>query len=156
MTKEISGSFSVDTEHMHQMGVVDPYSSKSIEIFKSGKLTSNERLYFSLWGSNALSTVSFNAKHKIISAGEEVHNAFFIVSGDLLGLQGEKIFRLGPGSVIGLAEGMVNRPIKMTVVCVSAVQARLIPLHKVDAIIPKLPDAAKGFFKTAINRILEK
>jgi len=156
MNKEVSGSFSVDIEHMHQMGVIDPYSNKSLEIYKSGKLTRNERLYFSLWGSNALNSVSFNAKQRIISSGDEVHNAFFIVSGSLLGIDGEKIYRLGPGSVIGLAEGMLNMPIKMTVVCVTSVQARTIALHKVDKIIPKLPDAAKGFFKTAINRIMGK
>ena len=154
MAKKISGSFLVDTEHMHLLGVVDPYSMKSIEIFKSGKLSSNERLYFSLWGSKALNAVSFKARQRIISAGEDVHNAFFIVSGSLLGVEGEKIYRLGPGSVIGLAEGMVNRPIQMTVVCVTSVQVKLIPLHKVDAIIPKLPEAAKGFFKTVIQRVV--
>ena len=48
---EFSASFEVDIEHLHTLGVVDPTSPKSLDIFASGKLNSNERLYFSLWGS---------------------------------------------------------------------------------------------------------
>ena len=156
MTKEIKGSFAVDIDHLHKMGVIDPSSTKSIEIYKSGKLNSNERLYFSLWGSKELSSVNFNPKQKIFNAGDDIDNALFIVTGFLLGIDGEKIYRLGPGSVIGLAEGMVNKPIGMTVICTTAVQARNLPLHKVDKIIEKMPEAAKGFFKTAITRIMNK
>lgn len=156
MNQEIQGSFAVEIDHLHQMGVVDPASPKSLEIYKSGKLNSNERLYFSLWGSKELSSVALNPKQKIFQAGDEVDTAYFIVSGFMLGIEGANIFRLGPGSVIGLAEGMVNQPISMTVVCTTAVHARTIPLHRVDRIIEKMPDAAKGFFKTAINRILKK
>lgn len=156
MNQEIKGSFAVEIDHLHQMGVVDPTSPKSIEIYKSGKLNSNERLYFSLWGSKELSSVAFHPKQKIFSAGDAVDTAYFIVSGFMLGVEGENIYRLGPGSVIGLAEGIVNQPIGMTVVCTTAVHARNIPLHKVDRIIEKMPEAAKGFFKTAIHRILKK
>jgi CRP-like cAMP-binding protein len=156
LNQEVKGSFAVEIDRLHQMGVIDPTSPKSIEIYKSGKLNSNERLYFSLWGSKEFSSVAFNSKQKIFTAGDEVDTAYFIVSGFLLGVDGPNIYRLGPGSVIGLAEGMVNQPIKMTVVCTTAVHARAIPLHKVDRIIEKMPEAAKGFFKTAINRILKK
>ena len=48
---EFSASFEVDIEHLHALGVVDPNSPKSLDIFASGQLNSNERLYFSLWGS---------------------------------------------------------------------------------------------------------
>ena len=48
---EVSASFEVDVDHLHALGVVDPYSNASLQIYKSGKLNSNERLYFSLWGS---------------------------------------------------------------------------------------------------------
>lgn len=156
MNQEIRGSFAVKIDRLQKMGVVDPTSPKSIEIYKSGKLTSNERLYFSLWGSKELTSVAFNSKQKIFTAGDVVDTAYFVVSGFLLGVEGDNVYRLGPGSVIGLAEGMVNLPIRMTVVCTTAVHARNIPLHKVDRIIETMPDAAKGFFKTAINRILKK
>ena len=47
---EFSASFEIDVEHLNELGVVDANSPKSMDIFASGKLNSNERLYFSLWG----------------------------------------------------------------------------------------------------------
>jgi hypothetical protein len=61
---ELSASFEIDVEHLKDLGVVDANSPKSMDIFASGKLNSNERLYFSLWGSKFLSTASFEAQEK--------------------------------------------------------------------------------------------
>ena len=47
--KHVSGAFSVNIEHLHALGVVDPYSEQSLKLYHSGKLNANERLYFSLW-----------------------------------------------------------------------------------------------------------
>ena len=44
--EEIKTFFKVDIEHLHSLGVVDPSSNRSLEIFESGQLNSNERLYF--------------------------------------------------------------------------------------------------------------
>ena len=150
----LSASFEVDIAHLHDLGVVDPSSPKSIEIFKSGKLNSNQRLYLSLWGSKLLSTVSFETKKKLFTQGEEVSVAYFIVSGNLLALQGERIERLGPGSVICLAEGLAGLPSGKTVVTVSSVQARIIPLHKVDSFVPHLPQALRDTIRTNVMRTL--
>ena len=97
-------------EHLKELGVVDANSPKSMDIFASGKLNSNERLYFSLWGSKFLSTASFEAKKKIFQQGEDVAVAYFIVSGSLLAVNGQIIERLGPGSVLCLAEGLAGLP----------------------------------------------
>lgn len=150
----VKGEFGIDIEHLHALGVMDPYSPKSLEIYKSGKLTSNERLYFSLWGSKLLSAVSFEAKKKVFEAGSDIAVAYFIVSGSLLSIEGDNIERLGPGSVIGLAEGLVGMRFNKTILSVTPVQARVIPLHKVDQIIPKLPDAFRGIFQNTIKRTL--
>lgn len=152
--KQATASFSVDIEHLHALGVVDPYSPKSLELYSSGKLTSEERLYFTLWGSSQLSTASFSARHKLVTQGTEVHAAYFIVSGNLLGIDGDKIYRLGPGSVIGLAEGLGGLPYTMTVVAVGAVQARLISMHKVDVLLPKMPAGLRGILRSTVMRTL--
>ena len=152
--KQASGSFAVDIEHLHALGVVDPYSPKSLELYSSGQLTSEERLYFTLWGSSQLSTASFSARHKLVTKGTEVHAAYFIVSGHLLGIDGDNIYRLGPGSVIGLAEGVGGLPYSMTVVAVDAVQARLVSMHKVDVLLPKMPAGLKGILRSAVMRTL--
>ena len=107
---EFSASFEIDVEHLKALGVVDPNSPKSLDIFASGKLNSNERLYFSLWGNKFLSSASFEAKKKIFQQGEDVAVAYFIVSGSLLAVNGQIIERLGPGSVLCLAEGLAGLP----------------------------------------------
>lgn len=84
----LSASFEVDIQHLHDLGIVDPTSARSLEIFTSGKLNSNERLYFSLWSSKLLSTVGFEAKKKLFTQGGEVSVAYFIISGHLLAIQG--------------------------------------------------------------------
>lgn len=151
---ESSANFEIDIEHLHALGVVDPNSPKSLEIFSSGQLTSNERLYFSLWGSKLLSTASFDAKKKIYQEGEDIAVAYFIVSGNLLAITGNQIERLGPGSVLCLAEGLAGLTAPKTVVTVTPVQARIIPLHKVDHMVPNLPNAIRQIIRTTVKRTL--
>ena len=151
---EFSASFEIDVEHLHALGVVDPNSPKSMDIFASGQLSSNERLYFSLWGSKLLSTASFEAKKKILQQGEDVAVAYFIVSGSLLAVKDKQIDRLGPGSVLCLAEGLAGLPAPKTVITVTPVQARIIPLHKVDHMVPNLPHAIRQIIRTTVKRTL--
>jgi CRP-like cAMP-binding protein len=151
---QVVASFQVDIEHLHAMGVSDPYSPASMEIYRSGKLNSNERLYFSLWGSKHLSSVSFEAKKKVLEAGVDIASAYFVVSGSLLAIQGDRIERLGPGSVLGLAEGLAGIPFAKTVVTVTPVQMRILPLTRLDRIIPTLPQALREIIRTAVKRTL--
>jgi CRP-like cAMP-binding protein len=151
---ESSANFEIDIEHLHTLGVVDPNSPKSLDIFASGQLSSNERLYFSLWGNKLLSTASFDAKKKIFQEGEDIAVAYFIVSGNLLAIKGNHIERLGPGSVLCLAEGLAGLTAPKTVVTVTPVQARIIPLHKVDHMVPNLPNAIRQIIRTTVKRTL--
>ena len=151
---EVAASFGIDIEHLHALGVVDPNSPKSLDIFASGQLNSNERLYFSLWGSKLLSTASFDAQKKIFQEGEDVAVAYFIVSGSLLSVKDKHIERLGPGSVLCLAEGLLGLPAPKTVITVTPVQARIIPLHKVDHVVSNLPDAIRQIIRTSVKRTL--
>ena len=72
----------------------------------------------------------------------------------MLGSEGSDLYRLGPGSVLGLAEGIINKPSKMNVITVSHVQAKIIPLHKIDAIIGILPTELRAMLMTIIKRTL--
>jgi hypothetical protein len=152
--EEIKTFFKVDIEHLHSLGVVDPSSNKSLEIFESGQLNSNERLYFCLWGSKDLNSVAFESKKKIFQKGDKVSSAYFIVSGSLLSVEGDLIERLGPGSVIGLAEGIKDIDYPKTVITTSAVQARVLPLSKISHIIPKLPTVIQKILFNIVNRSL--
>lgn len=150
----VAGAFAVDTEALQALGVVDPYSARSMELYASGELTSEERLYLGLWGSPQLSTTSFEARKRVVSRGAPVHAAYFILTGQLLALEGGVVHRLGPGSVIGLAESLAGLPYGMDVVSVTNVEARLIPASQITALLPKLGAGLKGLLRSAVVRTL--
>jgi hypothetical protein len=56
--------------------------------------------------------------------------------------------------VLGLAEGVFNRPSNISVVTTTAVQARLIPFHKVDTMISLLPREMRMILETIVKRTL--
>jgi len=144
----------VDLEKLKSLGINDPRTAATIELIRSKLLTSDQRLFLSLWGSNLLKTTLFEQKKKIITAGSVVEEGYLIISGSLVGIEGDHIYRLGPGVVLGLAEGVINRPSKMTVITTTTVQARLIPFHKIDSVIASLPKEMRGILHTIVKRTL--
>ena len=90
----------------------------------------------------------------LIKVGEQFEEAFFIVSGEVQINQGEKVYNLGSGSVLGLSEGMVGLPSRYTATSLSAIQVKIIPFHKVDAIMNVLPPELKAILVTIIKRNL--
>lgn len=151
---QVSSSFAIDIEKLRGMGVNDPRTAAALNLIKSKSLSSDQRLYLSLWGSTLLKTTMFEAKKKIITAGSLVEEGYLIISGSLVGVEGDHIYRFGPGSVLGLAEGVINHPSKMSVITTTAVQARMIPFHKVDTIISLLPKEMKAILQTIVKRTL--
>ena len=96
------------------MGINDPRTAAALDLIRSKSLSSDQRLYLSLWGSTLLKTTMFEAKKKIITAGSLIEEGYLIISGSLVGVEGDHIYRFGPGSVLGLAEGVINHPSKMS------------------------------------------
>lgn len=155
MKNEITSDFGVDIENLHALGAVDPYSRQSLELYASGKLTSNERLYFTLWGCSELNLSLFEPKVRICSNEQLAESAFFIVSGTAIALQGSHIYRLGPGSVIGLAEGIAGINYSMTVLAVSAVQVRVLPLQMINAQFQNMSSGLRGIIRSLVMRTLK-
>ncbi|MEO0318305.1 MAG: hypothetical protein RL404_1982 [Pseudomonadota bacterium] len=155
MNNEVTASFGVDTEHLHKLGAVDPYSKQSLELYASGKLVSNERLYFTLWGCSELNMSLIEPNTRLCAAGTPAESAYFIVSGTALGLQGQHIYRLGPGSVIGLAEGIAGVDYVMTVIAVTPVQVRLLPMGSINLLIQNMPSGLKGIVRSLVMRTLK-
>ena len=142
--KYVAASFSVNIEHLHALGVRDPYSEQSIQLYHSGKLNANERLYFSLWGSTELSTSLIRAKTRFARQGEPVSSAYFVIKGAVLGVKGDDIFRLGPGSVIGL-----------DAIAVDDVQVRVFPTYVISKLVKNMPPGLKGILKSTVMRTLQ-
>jgi CRP-like cAMP-binding protein len=152
--QKITSTYQVDTVRLHEIGVVDPYSKRSMELYRSGKLTSDERLYFTLWGSSHLNSSLLADRTRIATAGQPVTTVCVVIEGSLLAIEGESVYRLGPGSVIGLAEGLAQLPYSMTVVTVSKVQVRLFAMHKITALLDRTPNAFKSIMRTTVMRTL--
>ena len=152
--RKVDAGFEVATEKLHTLGMVDPYCKRSLELYASGVLTSEERLYFVLLGSAKLNSAPFTANKFIATKGQPVGAAYFIVHGHLLGVDGDKLYRLGPGSVIGLAEGLAGLPYSMSVVTVGAVETRVIPVHQIASMLAKMPAGLRGIVRTVVMRTL--
>ena len=155
MSNEITASFEVDIEHLHKLGAVDPYSKQSLELYASGKLVSNERLYLTLWGCSELNLSLFEPKARICTAGQPAEAGYFIVTGTALGIQGSHIYRLGPGSVIGLAEGIAGIDYAMTVVAVTSLQVRVMPMGSINLLIKNMASGLRGIIRSIVMRTLK-
>jgi CRP-like cAMP-binding protein len=150
----LSSSFSIDLDKLKDLGISDPRSAVTMDLIRAGSISSDQRLFLTLSTSTLLKTVLFPPKKKILSTGSLVEDGYLITGGSLIAVEGDFIYRLGPGAVLGLAEGVINRPSRMTVVTTTNVQARLIPLHKMDATIAKLPMEVKAILQTIVKRTL--
>ena len=95
---QVGSSFAIDLEKLKNLGINDARSTTALDLIRSKSLTSDQRLFHSLWRSTLLRTVLFEPKKKIISAGTLVEEGYLIVSGSLIGVQGEHIYRFGPGA----------------------------------------------------------
>ena len=151
---QVSSSFTIDIEKFLSLGINDPRTIAGLDLIKSKSLSSDQRLFLSLWSSTRLKTIILEPKKKIITAGSLLEEGYLITNGSLVGVEGEQIYRFGPGAVLGLAEGIINHPSKMSVITTTAVQARLIPFHKVDTIISFLPKEMKAILQTIVKRTL--
>lgn len=153
--RTIAASFAVNIEHLHALGVRDPYSEQSLELYHSGKLNANERLYFSLWGSSELSSSLIRAKTRFARKGEAVSSAYFVIKGSVLGVKDGEIYRLGPGSVIGLAEGVGGQAHCMDAIAVDDVQVRVFPIYAISKLVKGMPPGLRGILRSTVMRTLQ-
>lgn len=146
--------FSVDAERLGKLGANFLKSNEGTQALLAGQLKGEERLFVSLLGTSLLDTRLFLQNKKIIQAGEQFEEAYFLTSGEVRVQRGELVYRLGPGSVLGLAEGMVGLASRYSVTALNSVQVKIIPFHKVDAIVKLLPAELRSILVTIIKRNL--
>lgn len=147
-------AFAVSVDKLKQLGVSDPYSHTSLEVYRSGSLTSEERLYFTLWGSRDLPAILFSPKQKIAAIEQPVGCVYFIVRGKVLGVHDNVVHRLGPGAVIGMAEAIAHQPYSMDCVAVDNVEARRIEAKTIHKLMQQVPPELKSIIRTITMRTL--
>jgi len=146
--------FAVDSEKLSRFGTNFLKSKEGSDAISAGELKGEERLFLALLNTHLLNTTMFLPQKSLIKAGEQFDEAYLLVSGEVQIKQGEKNYKLGAGSVLGLSEGMVGLPSRYTATTISSIQVKIIPFHKVDAIMNVLPPELKAILVTIIKRNL--
>ena len=154
MTNPNAIDFAIDMGRLNQLGILDPRSPAAMATFSHNQFSSQERLFFSLWASRLLHDGVFKIGEMLTHKGEVVVNAHIIISGELDADNGSKRFTLGPGSVLGLAEGLAHLPYSMTVMAKTVVTTRILRLDKIDREIPKMNAGIRGICRGAVMRTL--
>ena len=146
--------FKVDAERLGKLGSNFLLSKEGQNALASGSLKSEDRLFITLASSTLLNTTLLLPGKKIIECGEHFDDAYLLLSGEVEIVQGDKSYKLCPGSVIGLSEGMVGLASKFSAMALTSVQVKIIPFHRVDAVIKVLPDELRAILVTIIKRNL--
>ena len=146
--------FAVDSEKLSKFETNFLKSKEGSDAISAGELKGEERLFLALLNTHLLNTTMFLPQKSLIKAGEQFDEAYLLVSGEVQIKQGEKNYKLGAGSVLGLSEGMVGLPSRYTATTISSIQVKIIPFHKVDAMMNVLPPELKAILVTIIKRNL--
>ena len=96
--------------------------------------------------------LNYGSRDEILRATKRA--AALVLSGEIQIAQKEKSYKLGAGSVIGLSEGMVGLASKFTATAITSVKVKIIPFHRVDAVIKVLPPELRAILVTIIKRNL--
>lgn len=137
--------FSVDADRLRKLGPND---------LESESLNSADRFFVSLASSSLLNTTLLLPGMKIVDSGEHFYVAYLVLSGEIQILQKDHAYKLGAGSVIGLSEGMVGQASTFSATALTSVQVKIIPFHRVDAVIKFLPPELRAILLTIIKRNL--
>lgn len=146
--------FAVDSEKLSKFETNFLKSKEGSNAISAGELKGEERLFLALLNTHLLNTTMFLPQKSLIKVGEQFDEAYLLVSGEVQIKQGEKNYKLGAGSVLGLSEGMVGLPSRYSATTISSIQVKIIPFHKVDAIMNVLPPELKAILVTIIKRNL--
>lgn len=122
--------------------------------FDARQLTPAERLFFQVWASEGFATVIFREGQTLCARGEVPEAAYVIISGSVV-MQGEReSYSLGPGAVIGLAEGLCQVPAQFTARSTSLLNCKLIPMDTAIRTVARTSPGLREVFRLTIRRIL--
>ncbi len=148
--------FSLDRSVFEELSLVSG-STERHDFFDDNRLSGQQRLFFQVWASQALQVGVFGSGHALTKAGEVPTYGYVITSGQARRLpvsEDSEELTLGPGSVLGLAEGLAGIPAIHTVEAISSVNCKVIPIDVAAADIERLNPGMKGICRFTLGRIL--
>ena len=148
--------FSLDRSVFEELSLVSG-STDRLEFFNDERLSGQQRLFFQVWASQVLQVGVLGAGHTLTQAGEIPLYGYVTTSGEARRLpvsENSQELLLGPGSVLGLAEGLAGIPSLYTVEAISTVHCKVIPINEALADIQRLNSSMKGICRFTLGRIL--
>jgi hypothetical protein len=118
-------------------------------------LSSDERKFLSLMHAGELRSRIFAQDELIFEANKPAIQALLILEGEALWEVNEQPCKLGPGSVVGLAEGLAGLRHLYNLRAISQVRAQTLGISELVADLESANAGIKGLFRVTLERILE-
>lgn len=148
--------FGINAQKLDRIGALVRIESDSVQSkqYEHASLTSEERLYTKIWSSNLLKTGFYTRGEVILTRGTPIREAHVIIQGQVLIDQGSRSVMMGPGCVLGLAEGLAGLPSRWTATADSLLNTRLIPIERARDELYAAQDALRSICRLTISRIV--
>lgn len=146
-------NFSIDRGRFKGLSLTAKKSER-LAYFNAHDLTAQERLLYQVWASPSLKTRVFTGGQLVLSAGEVPHDAFVLISGEVGLHTGDHQYKLGPGSVIGLAQGLAHQSLSHDIRANTVTNCKVIPIDAACREIARINPGLKGLFRLTLSRIL--
>ena len=117
-------------------------------------LSSEESLFCRLWASDMMHSHIHNKSDVLTRAGEPVQLAHIIFQGQAVARWKNRSFFLGPGAVIGLAEGLCDQPHRWSVHADTILHTRSIPIAQALEELQLASPGLRSICRVAAARVL--
>lgn len=146
--------FGIDTQKLSDLGVLHLKGLEEADSLDANRLSSEEHLFCRLWASNMLRGELFTKGDRLMRKGEAVEFAHILFKGQAMVSTGTQEFLIGPGTVIGLAEGLAGEPAAWDVRAASLLMTRIIPIdHAMQELLKTSPNL-RSICRMTVMRIL--
>jgi CRP-like cAMP-binding protein len=146
--------FSISRDLYEELSLTESKLKSTLDYFEKKNMTSQERLFFKLWSEDQLKLGVFEKDQVIIKKGEIPGLAFAVTLGEIHTSDSKNDYVLGPGSVIGLAEGLSETPSNYEYRAKEFVNCKIIPLTRAMREMQLTNTGLKGICRMTIERIL--
>ena len=146
--------FEINRELYKELSLSDAKLKSTLDFFAKKKMSSQERLFFKVWASEKLKIGVFDKGITMLKKGEVPLSAYAITLGTVECEDEEHDYVLGPGSVIGLAEGLAEEPLRYTYTVKEFVNCKIIPITNAIRELQMTNTGLKGVCRMTLQRIL--
>ena len=146
--------FAIDRQTFEELSLTEAKLKSATDFFNKKNLTSQERLFYRVWADDQLKLGVFEPGKVIQKKGEVPGLAFVITMGEAVTYDNDHEYQLGPGSVIGLAEGLCEEKSRYEYKAKDVVNCKIIQLPSAMRELQLTNTGLKGICRMTLQRIL--